>query len=194
MKTLIPVLLLVACSSAPARPPPDPRALRGLTLGLPVPADARPTPGIGCGQISSDLPLRAHKALVAAFTDAGATASNLSTERWVLTVTLREATVGEEYTHLSRKDRPVAGPAQPVGPDAPPLEQPQASIVNSGNGTATVVLDASLAQKGSVTWTGTVTGHARSTPCVRAIDGVREALTDAVGDLRDRVLPLLRRR
>jgi len=71
MKRLIPILLLAACTPAQERRAPDPRALHGLTLGLPVPADARPTPGIGCGQISQDLPLRAHKALVAAFSDAG---------------------------------------------------------------------------------------------------------------------------
>ena len=194
MKGFIPVLLLVACTGAPARRAPDPRALRGVKLGLPVPADARPTPGIGCGQISQDLPLRAHKALVAAFSDAGAEASNSDSERWVLTVTLREATLGEENTRPRRTDRPAAGPVQPVGPDAPPLEQPQASIVNSGNGTAVVVLDASLARQGTVTWTGTVTGHARSAPCVQAIDKVREALVDAADELRDRVLPLLRGR
>ena len=43
-----------------------------------------------------------------------------------------------------------------------------------------------------MTWTGTVTGHARTAPCVQAIDKVREALIDAVDELRDRVLPLLR--
>ena len=186
--------LLAACAAPQTHRPSDPQALRGVRLGLPVPADARPTPGIGCGQISRDMPLRAHKALVAAFTDAGASASNSDTGPWVLTVALREATLGEEYTHLSRKDRPVAGPTQPVGPDAPPLEQPQASIVNSGNGTAVVVLDATLARNGSVTWTGTVTGHAQSAPCVQAIDKVREALQDAILDLRDRVIPLIRAR
>lgn len=195
MTRFIPVLLLVsACTPAKTRRPPDPRTLRGVTLGLPVPADARPTPGIGCGQISRDLPLRAHKALVAAFSDAGAQASNSDTGHWVLTVVLREATLGEENTRARRTDRPAASPVQPTGPDAPPLDQPQASIVNSGNGTAVVVLDAALARDGAVTWTDTVTGHARSAPCVQAIDKVREALVDAVDDLRDRVLPVLRRR
>lgn len=194
MKGLIPIVLIAACTSAPARRAPDPRALRGLTLGLPVPADARPTPGIGCGQISQDLPLRAHKALVAAFSDAGAQASNSDRERWVLTVALREATLGEENTRARRTDRPVASPVQPTGPDAPPIEQPQASMVNSGNGTAVVVLDAGLAREGTVIWTGTVTGHARSAPCVQAIDKVREALLQAVDELRDQLLPILRNR
>lgn len=193
MRQVIPILLLLlACTPAQLHPAPDPRALRGVKLGLPVPADARPTPGIGCGQISRDLPLRAHKALVAAFSDAGAQASNSDREPWILTVALREATMGEENTRARRTDRPPASPVQPTGPDAPPLDQPQSSIVNSGNGTAVVVLDATLARGGTVTWTGTVTGHARTAPCVQAIDKVREALIDAVDELRDRVLPLLR--
>jgi hypothetical protein len=182
----------MACTPAQVRRAPDPRALQGVKLGLPVPADARPTPGIGCGQISQDLPLRAHKALVAAFSDAGALASNSDREPWVLTVALREATLGEENTRARRTDRPPASPVQPVGPDAPPLDQPQASVVNSGNGTAVVVLEATLAREGTVTWTGTVTGHAQSAPCVQAIDKVREALLGAVDELRDRLLPILR--
>jgi hypothetical protein len=194
MKRLIPIVLVAACTPAQERRAPDPRALRGLILGLPVPADARPTPGIGCGQISQDLPLRAHKALVSAFTDAGAQASNSDRERWVLTVALREATLGEENTRARRTDRAAASPVQPTGPDAPPIDQPQTSIVNSGNGTAVVVLDAGLARDGTVIWTGTVTGHARSAPCVQAIDKVREALFEAVDDLRDRLLPILRNR
>ncbi|TMA89788.1 MAG: hypothetical protein E6J63_10185 [Deltaproteobacteria bacterium] len=191
MKALIPVLaLLAACTPAQVHSRPDPRSLRGVTLGLPVPADARPTPGIGCGQLSQDLPLRAHKALVAAFSDAGASVSNSDREPWVLTVALREATMGEENVRTRRTDRPPASPVQPTGPDAPPLDQPQASIVNSGNATAVVVLDATLARGGTVTWTGTVAGHARSAPCVQAIDKVREALLDAIDQLRDRVIAL----
>jgi hypothetical protein len=55
-----------------------------------------------------------------------------------------------------------------------------------------VVLEATLARGGDTTWTGTVTGHAHSAPCVRAFDKVREALLDATDELRDRVLPLIR--
>jgi hypothetical protein len=194
MRRLVPLLLLSACTPAVVRRAPDPQALRGVTLGLPVPADARPTPGIGCGQISRDLPLRAHKALVAAFSEAGAQATNSDTGRWVLTVTLREATLGEDNLRSRRTDRPPASPVQPTGPDAPPLDQPQASLVNSGNGSAVVVLDAGLARDGTLTWTGTVTGHAQSAPCVQAIDKVREALVDAVDELRDRVVPMIRGR
>jgi len=98
--------------------------------------------------------------------------------------------MGGENVRTRRTDRPPASPVQPTGPDAPPLDQPQASIVNSGNATAVVVLDATLARGGTVTWTGTVAGHARSAPCVQAIDKVREALLDAIDQLRDRVIAL----
>jgi len=192
MYRLIPLLLITACTPAQTRRATDPRALRGLKIGVPVPADARPTPGIGCGQVSQDLPQRAYKALVASFSDAGAETTNSSRAPWVLSVALREATLGEENTRARRTDRSPANPVQPVGPEAPPLDQPQASIINSGNGNAVVVLDATLSRSGDTVWAGTVTGHAQSAPCVQAIDKVREALFDAVDELRDRVLPLLR--
>jgi hypothetical protein len=187
------LLFAVACTPAQARRVADPAALKGVTLGLPTPTDARPTPGIGCGQLVQDLPLRAHKALVAAFSDAGATASNSDTGHWVLKVALREATLGEENTREHRGDRAAANPNAGMlgGPDFPPLDQ-QPSLFNSGNGNAVVVLDASLSREGSVVWTASVTGHAQSAPCVQAIDKVREALDDAVDELRDRVVPLLR--
>src|SRR5438105_12736525 len=115
MRALVPVLaLFAACTPAQVHSRPDPQALRGVRLGLPVPADARPTPGIGCGQLSQDLSLRAHKDLVLAFSDAGASASNSDREHWVLTVALREATMGEENTRARRTDRPPASPVQPT--------------------------------------------------------------------------------
>jgi hypothetical protein len=188
MHRLILPLLLAACTPAKTRRTVNPELLRGVKLGVPVPADARPTPGIGCGQISQDLQRQAHKALVAAFVDAGADVTNSDRAPWVLNVALREATMGEENTRVRRTDRPV----QQGGPDAPPIDQPQASLFNSGNGNAVVVLDATLARTGSIAWTGTVTGHAQSAPCVQASDKVREALFDAADELRDRVRPLLR--
>jgi hypothetical protein len=191
IKLLVLVAFVLACTPAKTRRSVNPQALRGVKIGLPVPADARPTPGIGCGQISQDLPLRAHKALVVAFSDAGAVATNSDRAPWVLTVTMREATLGEENTRERRTDRAAANPVVPVGPDVPPIDQPQASLFNSGNGTAVVVLDATLARSGTLVWRDTVTGHAHSAPCVQAVDKVREALADAVDELRDRVRPVL---
>ena len=183
------LLLVVACTPAAARKPVDPQALRGVMLGVPPPADARPSPGIGCGQVSQDLTLRAHKLLIAAFSDAGATASNASTGTWVLNVARREATIGPENERPPRTDKPV----QQGDADAPPIDQPQQSWFNSGQGNVAVVLDATLAHDGAVVWRDTVTGHASSATCVQAVDKVREALSDAVDELRSRVIPVLRR-
>src|SRR5207237_10906832 len=106
----------------------------------------------------------------------------------LLTVACRAASLGEE----TPGPRGTAKPVQQGGPDAPSIDQPQASWFNSGNGTAVVVLDATLARSGGVVWRATITGHAQSAPCVQAIDKVREALVDAVAELRDRVVPLIR--
>ena len=181
------VLLVAACTPAAARRRVDPTALQGVTLGVPAPADARETPGIGCGQLAQDLSLRAHKALVGSFSDAGATVTNSSTGRWVLTVALRDATMGPENERYRRTDKPV----RQGGPDMPSPDTPQQSWFNSGMGTVVVVLDATLARDGAVVWRDTVTGHAKSAPCVQAIDKIHEALGDAVDELRARVLPLL---
>jgi hypothetical protein len=189
MKKLM-LAVAFACTPAPERRTVDPQALRGVTLGLPPPADARPSPGIGCGQVSQDLALRAHKMLIASFTDAGASASNDSTGKWVLTVVLREATMGPENVLPRRTDKPV----EITQPDAPPIDQPQQSWFNSGQGNVVVTLDATLSHDGAVVWRDTVSGQARSAPCVEAIDKVREALQDAVDSLRARVIPLLRTR
>lgn len=182
------LLLVAACTPARARRTVDAQALRGVTLGIPAPADARPSPGIGCGQVSQDLVLRAHKLLIASFDDAGANATNASTGPWVLTVALREAGMGPENERPRRTDKPV----QQGGPDAPSIDQPQQSWFNSGMGNVTVVLDATLARDGAVVWRDTLAGHAQSAPCVQAVDKVREALSDAVDALRDRIIPIVR--
>jgi len=193
MNRLALLLAVAACApSKPARRSVDPYALRGVKLGLPTPADARPTPGIGCGFVAQDLPLQARKALVVSFSSAGAELTNSDRAPWVLMIALREATVGEEQTHERRTDRAPANPVVPPGPGAPPLDQPQTSLFNSGNERAVVVLEATLSRSGKAEWTGTVTGHAQSAPCVRALDNVREAMVDAADQLRDQVRPVLR--
>ena len=192
MKRIAVALLIASCTPTKSRRPVSPEALRGVKLGVPVPADARTTPGVGCGQISVDFPLQAHKALVTSFAETGADVSNSDRTPWVVTVAIREATVGEDNLRQRRTDRAPASPVVPTGPDAPPIDQPQASLVNSGNATAVVVLDATLARGGDTTWTGTVTGHAQTAPCVQVLQNVHEALLDAVDELRDRVVPLVR--
>src|SRR5258708_31928145 len=107
MRSALALWAALACTPAPARRPVDPEVLRGVTLGIPPPADARPSPGIGCGQVSQDLSLRAHKLLIAAFSDAGATASNASIRPWVLTVALPEATMGPQDARARRTHRPL---------------------------------------------------------------------------------------
>ncbi|HYS07444.1 MAG TPA: hypothetical protein VEP66_01820 [Myxococcales bacterium] len=191
MLVLVLALLIAGCIPAKSRAPANPQALRGVKLGVPVPADARPTPGIGCGQVWQDFPLQAHKALVVAFSETGAEVTNSDREPWVVTVALREATMGEDNLRAKRTDRAPANPVVPVGPDAPPIDQPQPSLVNSGNAIAAVVMDATLARSGVTTWTGTVTGHAQTAPCIQAKEKVREALFDAVDELRDRMVPLV---
>jgi hypothetical protein len=186
------LLLLAAASCAQARAhrPVDAEALRGVTLGLPVPADARPTPGIGCGQISQDLPLRAHKALAAAFGETGARTTLDEHAPWTLTLALREAAMGLENTYHRRSDKPVIEMPE----DMPSIDEPRASFFNGGNNNASVVVDATLARGGAAVWRATVTGHAESAPCVQAVDKVREALGDAIDEIRDRVVPILRGR
>ncbi len=189
MKLLLPLLMVCACTTPHVRRPYDADALHGVTLGIPAPADARPSPGIGCGMLAQDLSLRAHKMLVGAFSDAGASASNASTGPWVLTVALREATMGPENEHTRRTDKPVIE-REPGGPQ---LDTPQQSWFNSGMGNVIVVIDATLARNGAVVWRETITGHAESAPCLQAVDKVHEALGDAVDELRDRVIGVVRR-
>ena len=57
-----------------------------------------------------------------------------------------------------------------------------------------MVLDATLTRDGNVVWRDTIAGHAKSAPCVQAVDKVREALADAVDGIREKVLPLLHAR
>jgi hypothetical protein len=182
------LLGLICCVPGRTQRPVNPRALEKVTIGLPPPADLRTTPGIGCGQLSQDLAARAHKMLVAEFSDAGATATLSDKAPWTLTVALREAGMGLENAGMRRSDKPV----QDMPEDAPSLNEPRASLFNSGNGNAAVVLEGTLARGGSVVWRGTVTGHARSAPCVEAIDKVREAMADAIDELRDHVIRTIR--
>jgi hypothetical protein len=187
------LLLASVCAAAcvPARTPRtvEAHALQGIDLGVPEPADARDTPGIGCGQIVQDLSARAHRQVVIAFSNAGANVSNSDGGPWVLKLALREAGMGLENASPRRSDGPIRqGPA-----DAPDINTPQPSLFNSGNGHAQVVIDATLVQDGTVVWRETVTGDARSGPCIEAYDKVREALGEAIDEVRDRVIVAVKR-
>src|SRR3954468_2478602 len=189
MRLLAPLLLLSACTTQHVRRPFDSEALRGVTIGIPAPSDVRPTPGVGCGMLAQDLALRTHKMLIGAFSDAGANATNASSGPWVLTIALREATRGRENQMTRRTDKPVI--ERPPG--GPQIDAPQQSWFNSGMGNVIVVLDSTLAHDGAVIWRETITGHAESAPCVQAVDKVHEALGDAVDEVRDRVIRVIKR-
>jgi hypothetical protein len=180
--------ILAAC--VPARKPRsvDPQALAGVALGVPEPADVRDTPGIGCGQIVPDLSTRAHKQVVVAFSNAGATVSNADHGPWVLNLAVREAGMGLENAPSRRTDRP----ARQGRPDMPNIDA-QPSLINGGNDNAQVVIEATLVRDGQVLWRDTVTGHAKSAPCVQAYDKVREAMRDAIENIREQVIVVVRR-
>ena len=189
MKKLAFLLLCAACASPRPRQEVRPDALKGVSILMPAPVDQRPSPGVGCGFIAQDLALRTNKALVQAFSDAGATLLARGTADYGLDVTLRDAMMGAENEGRRRTDRPITNPQ----PDAPPLEEPQASLFNSGNDRAQVVLEATLSKGGRVVWAGTITGSARSAPCMRTMEKVREALQDAVETLRTTTIRALTR-
>jgi hypothetical protein len=181
-------LLLLACVPSKAPRTVDPQALAGVTMGVPEPADARDTPGIGCGMIVQDLTTRAHKQIVVAFSNAGATVNNADRGPWVLKLAIREAGMGLENARWRRTDAPV----RQGEPDMPPVDSAQASIINGGNDNAEVVIDATLTREGEVVWRDTVSGHAKSAPCVQAYDKVREAMGDAIESIRAEVIEVVR--
>ena len=189
MKKIALFLLCAACASPRPHREVRPDALKGVSILMPAPIDERPSPGVGCGFVAQDLALRANKALVQAFSDAGATLVARGTADYGLNVTLRDAVMGAENEGRRRTDRPISNPQ----PDAPPLEEPQASLFNSGNDRTQVVLEATLSKAGRVIWAGSVTGSARSAPCMQTMEKVREALQDAVETLRSNTIRALSR-
>lgn len=189
MKRLLFLLLAAACTHTQERRPVDPQALHGYTIGLPMPADARTTHGIGCGEVSEGLTLRTHRLLIAEFTDAGATPSLSDHAPWVVLIALREAAMGLSNAEGPRRtDKPIEN----MPPDAPSLDEPRPSLFNGNSGHAEVVLDATLLHEGNVIWRESVTGRADSAACLEAIDRIHDALRDGIEQIRDRVIPRIR--
>ena len=69
----------------------------------------------------------------------------------------------------------------------PVLSEPRGGV-NAGWTDTSVALDATLQHEGSLVWHGTVTGHARSAPCVDAPGKLDEATQSAVIQLRSEVV------
>jgi hypothetical protein len=156
-----------------------------VTLALSTPTDARRSPGVGCGQVDSDLVLPTEKALVQAFADAGASLTVGPAAPWSLSVAVTSAGVGSQYAGSSNR---TARPTSDAPRDLMVLGNKNFGLFNSGNGHASVTLEATLAHKGAVVWRGNVTGNADSVPCTQVQAKTREALGDAVLLLRRRVL------
>jgi hypothetical protein len=60
--------------------------------------------------------------------------------------------------------------------------------VNAGWTDTSVALDATLERDGGLVWHGTVTGHARSAPCVDPRGQLDEATRNAVAQLRTEII------
>ena len=180
MRRLAPLALIcVACASTPRPAGVSPTALDGVSLALPTPEDARPSPSAGCGQFTPELPERIEKALITSLGDAGAQFAVRAP--WKLAVVLTFAGTGAEYAGPSKTP---AGVTPGLPPDAPPVFAEQRGGVNAGWTDTSVALDATLRHEGSVVWQGTVTGRVRSAPCVDPRGHLDEAMRSAVSQLR----------
>ena len=100
---------------------------------------------------------------------------------WRLAVVVTFAGAGAEYAASSRTP---AGQSPGLPPDAPPVLSEQRGGVNAGWTDTSVALDATLERDGGLVWHGTITGHARSAPCVDPGGNLDEAMRSAVSQLR----------
>ena len=168
---------------AGSRPPPrkavSASALRGVQIGLLPVEDSRPSASAGCGQFAPQLPQAVARAVVASLGEAGLSFAQQAP--WVLTLSVTFAGTGDEYVGVQR------GPPQ-FGSTPAGLAFEDRGGVNAGWDDTSLALDATLERQGKLVWHGTVTGHARSVPCVAHREKLDEALTGAVGDLRDRLV------
>ena len=169
--------LCVACAASRPQPPPVSRtALKGVTLAVPTPQDARKLDNIGCGQFAPQLPEAVARAVVASLGETGASFAQQAP--WVLTLSVTFAGTGDEYVGAPR------GPPQFGGAPAGLAFEERSGGVNAGWDDTSLALDATLEREGRLVWHGTVTGHAQSVPCVAHREKLDEATQDAVERLR----------
>jgi hypothetical protein len=173
--------LCVGCAAG--RPQPQAishTALKGVTLSVPTPQDARRSDSIGCGQFAPQLPQAVARAVIASLGETGASFAQQAP--WVLTLSVTFAGTGDEYVGAPR------GPPQFGSTPAGLGFEERSGGVNAGWDDTSLALDATLERNGRLVWHGTVTGHARSVPCVAHREKLDEATQDAVGRLRGEVL------
>jgi hypothetical protein len=122
----------------------------------------------------------------AVVTSLGETGASFAQQaRWVLTLSVTFAGTGDEYAGPAR-DAPRFG--QFAGAPAGLAFEERSGGVNAGWNDTSLALDATLERDGRLLWHGTVTGHARSVPCVAHREKLDEATQDAVGRLRGEII------
>ena len=176
-------ILLAACASAPRPVPVSPTALKGVALALPTPVDARRSQSVGCGQFAPELPQALARAVLASLGEAGAAFA--AGAPWVLSLSVTFAGTGDEYVGAQRVP-PQGGQFGAAG--AGPAFEERSGGVNAGWDDTSLALDATLERAGKLVWHGTVTGHAKSVPCVAHREKLDEATQDAVALLRAEVI------
>ena len=174
--------ICVGCASAPPQPEPvSPTALKGVTLSVATLLDARKSDNIGCGQFAPELPQSVEKAVIASLGEAGVTFAQRAP--WVLSLSVIFAGTGDEYVGAQR-----GGPPNFLSAPAGLGFQERNGGTNAGWDDTSLSLDSTLQREGKLVWHGTVTGHARSAPCVDAPGKLDEALRSAVIQLRSEVV------
>jgi hypothetical protein len=176
-------LLLCACASAAPPKPVSRTALKGVTLSIPTPQDVRRSESIGCGQFAPQLPQAVARAVVASLGEAGA--SFAPGAPWVLSLSVTFAGTGDEFVGAQRAPLP-SGQFGAAG--AGPAFEERSGGVNAGWDDTSLALDATLERAGKLVWHGTVTGHAKSVPCVAHREKLDEATQEAVVQLRTEVI------
>jgi hypothetical protein len=181
MRASLAGLLCLACASAPPKPAPvSPTALQGVTLSVSSLQDARRSDNIGCGQFAPELPQTVEKAVIASFGETGVSFAQKAP--WVLSLTVIFAGTGDEYVGAQ-----VQPPNFRIAP-AGLAFQDRNGGTNAGWDDTSLSLDATLQREGKLVWHGTVTGQAKSVPCVSHREKMDQATQDAIGKLRAEVI------